>query len=134
MSEPGGLEDLARRAAEAATAAGAGDAEAWAEGSRSREVRVHAGEVASLTEASGSGVGIRAWIGGRTGYAYGTDLSDAGLAELAEAAAGAARVADEDENSAAPEPSGDAAEIPGLRNEGVASTETAEVIDLAKRV
>jgi PmbA protein len=137
MSEPeqsGDLGDLARRAAEAATAAGASDAEAWAEGSRSREVRVHAGEVESLTEASGRGVGIRAWIGTRTGYAYGTDLSDAGLTELAEAAVGAARVADEDENSAAPEPSGEAAEIPGLRDEGVASTETADVIDLAKRI
>jgi PmbA protein len=137
MSQPdqaAGLEDLARRAAEAATAAGAGDAEAWAEGSRSREVRVHAGEVESLTEASGSGVGIRAWIGARTGYAYGSDLSETGLMELAEAAVGAARVADEDENSAPPEPSGDASEIAGLRDEGVASTETAEVIDLAKRV
>jgi PmbA protein len=128
------LEDLAKRAAEAATAAGASDAEAWAEGGRSREVRVHAGEVESLTEASGRGVGVRAWIGTRTGYAYGTDLSDAGLAELAEAAVGAARVADEDENSAAPEPSGSPPEIPGLRDEGVASTETAEVIELAKRV
>jgi PmbA protein len=128
------LEDLAKRAAEAATAGGASDAEAWAEGGRSREVRVHAGEVESLTEASGRGVGVRAWIGTRTGYAYGTDLSDAGLAELAEAAVGAARVADEDENSAAPEPSGSPPEIPGLRDEGVASTETAEVIELAKRV
>src|SRR4051812_50006656 len=102
------LEDAARRAVEAATSAGASDAEAWSEGSRSREVRVHAGEVESLTEASGRGVGIRAWIGARTGYAYGTDLSEAGLAELAEAAVGAARVADEDESSAAPEPSGEA--------------------------
>ncbi len=136
MSEPAhqDLEDLARRAAEAATAAGATDAEAWGEGSRSREVRVHAGEVESLTEASGRGIGIRAWIGERAGYAYGTDLSDAGLTKVAEAAVGAARVADEDESSAAPEPSGDAAEIPGLHDEGVASTETAEVIDLAKRV
>ena len=137
MSEPGRsgeLGDLARRAAAGATAAGATDAEAWAEGSRSREVRVHAGEVESLTEASGRGVGVRAWIGARTGYAYGTDLSDSGLAELAEAAVGAARVADEDERSAAPEPSGDASEIPGLYDEGVASTETAEVIDLAKRI
>jgi PmbA protein len=131
MSE---LEDLARRAAEAATSAGATDAEAWAEGGRSREVRVHAGEVESLTEASGRGIGIRAWIGARTGYAYGTDLSDSGLADLAAAAVGAARVADEDESSAAPEPSGDAPEIPGLHDDGVASTETAEVIDLAKRV
>jgi PmbA protein len=128
------LEDLAGRAVEAATGAGAGDAEAWGVGSRSREVRVHGGEVESLTEASGRGLGIRAWIGHRTGYAYGTDLSDAGLSELAEAAVGAARVADEDENSAAPDPSGQAAEIPGLRDEGVASTETGEVIELAKRI
>ncbi|HEY6636733.1 MAG TPA: TldD/PmbA family protein [Solirubrobacterales bacterium] len=133
-SAPADLEELARRAAEAATAAGASDAEAWAEGSRSREVRVHAGEVESLTEASGRGVGIRAWIGARTGYAYGTDLSEAGLTELAGAAVGAARVADEDESSAAPESSGEATEIPGLHDEGVASTETAEVIDLAKRI
>jgi PmbA protein len=131
MSE---LEELAGRAAEAATSAGASDAEAWAEGGRSREVRVHAGEVESLTEASGRGVGIRAWIGARTGYAYGTDLSDAGLDELAQAAVGAARVADQDESSAAPEPAGEAEEIPGLRDEGVALTETAEVIELAKRI
>jgi PmbA protein len=128
------LDDLGRRAVEAAAAAGASDAEAWGEGSRSREVRVHDGEVESLTEASGRGVGIRAWIGHRTGYAYGTDLSDAGLTALAEAAVGAARVADEDENSAAPDPSGEPAEIPGLRDDGVVSTETGEVIDLAKRI
>jgi PmbA protein len=132
---PAELEEAARRAVEAATAAGATDAEAWSEGSQSREVRVHAGEVESLTEASGRGVGIRAWIGQRTGYAYGTDLSDSGLADLAEAAAGAARVADEDENSSAPDPSGDPIpEIEGLRDGAVAQTETAEVIDLAKRI
>ena len=45
-----------------------------------------------------------------------------------------ARVADEDEHSSAPEPSGTAAEIAGLRDEGVASTETSEVIDLAERI
>jgi PmbA protein len=130
-----GLEDAARRAVEAATAGGATDAEAWAEGSRSREVRVHDGEVESLTEASGRGVGVRAWIVSRAGYAYGTDLSDRGLAELAEAAVGAAQVADEDESSAAPEPAGEEpVQIEGLRDEGVAATETADVIDLAKRV
>jgi PmbA protein len=128
------LEDLARRAVEAATAAGATDAEAWGEGSQSREGRVHGGEVESLTEASGRGVGIRAWIGHRTGYAYGTDLSDTGLTELGEAAVGAARVSDEDENSAAPDPSGEAREIPVLRDDGVSSTETGEVIELAKRI
>src|SRR5262245_11682345 len=130
-----GLQEVATRAAEAATAAGASDTEAWAEGGRSREVRVHAGEVESLTEASGRGVGVRAWIGSRTGYAYGTDLSAGGLTDLATAAVGAARVADEDENSAAPEPARTSAPvIAGLHDDGVASTETAEVIELAKRV
>jgi PmbA protein len=129
------LEAAARRAVEAATAGGTSEAEAWAEGSRSREVRVHDGEVESLTEASGRGVGVRAWIGTRTGYAYGTDLSDAGLAGLAEAAVGAARVADEDESSAAPEPSEEPpSPIEGLRDEDVAGAGTAEVIDLAKRI
>lgn len=130
----GSLDDAARRAVEAATAAGASDAEAWAEGSRQREVRVHGGEVESLTEASGRGLGIRAWIGERTGYAYGTDLSEAGLAELAEAATGAARVADPDENSAAPDPAGKPTAIEGLRDAAVAATETSEVIELAKRI
>jgi PmbA protein len=129
------LEAAARRAVEVATAGGASEAEAWAEGSRSREVRVHDGEVESLTEASGRGVGVRAWIGARTGYAYGTDLSDAGLAGLAEAVVGAARVADEDESSVAPEPSEEPpSPIEGLRDEGVAGAGTAEVIDLAKRI
>jgi PmbA protein len=136
MSVGGGAElgEAAARAVEAAAATGASDAEAWAEGSRQREVRVHGGEVESLTEASGRGVGIRAWIGERTGYAYGTDLSEEGLGQLAEAAAGAARVADPDENAAAPEPAGEPAEIEGLRDEGVASTETAKVIEFAKRI
>jgi PmbA protein len=138
MSDPGSpaeLPEAARRAAEAATGAGASDAEAWAEGSRGREVRVHAGEVESLTEAAGRGVGVRAWIGGRTGYAYGTDLTDAGLEQLAEAAVGAARVADADENSAAPDAPGTApAAIEGLRDAAVAETPTADAIELAKRI
>jgi PmbA protein len=128
------LERAAVRTVDAARAAGASDGEAWAEGSREREVRVHAGEVESLTEASERGVGLRAWIGERSGYAYGTDLSDAGLRELAETATAAARVADADENAAAPQPAGEPAPIEGLRDEAVAATETAEVIELAKRI
>jgi PmbA protein len=132
--EAADLERYAERAVEAARSAGASDAEAWAEGSREREVRVHGGEVESLTEASGRGVGLRAWIGERSGYAYGTDLSDAGLGELAEEAAAAARVADSDENAAVPEPAGEPPEVEGLRDPAVAGTETAEVIELAKRI
>jgi PmbA protein len=133
-ASPPELGEVARRAVEAATAAGAEEAEAWAEGSRGREVRVHAGEVESLTEASERGVGIRAWIGKRSGYAFGTDLSDAGLREVATAAAAAARVADADEHSAPPDPAGEPEEVEGLRDEAVATTGTADVIELAQRV
>ena len=65
-------------AVEAALAAGAGDAEAYASRGSGREVRVHGGEVESLTAATQRGIGVRAWIGRRVGYAYGTDLSEAG--------------------------------------------------------
>ena len=41
-------------------------------------MRVHGGEIESLTAATQRGLGLRAWIGGRVGYAYGTDLGEAG--------------------------------------------------------
>ena len=86
------LEQAAARAVDAAIAAGASDAEAWAEEGVEREIRVYEGAVESLTDAASHGIGIRSFAGDRWGYAYGTDLSDAGLAALAEAAAGAAAV------------------------------------------
>ncbi len=95
--------EVARQAVEATIAAGAGDAEAYAVEDSGREVRVHGGEVESLTAATQRGVGVRAWIGRRVGYAYGTDLSVAGVSALAERAAEAARVADEDEYAGPPE-------------------------------
>ena len=55
--------------------AGATDAEAWVEEATSRRIRVYEGEVESLSDAGGRGVGVRAFVDGRSGYAYGTDLS-----------------------------------------------------------
>ena len=107
MSE---LSATARRAVEAAQAAGAGDAEAYASRDSGREVRVHGGEVESLTAATQSGIGVRAWIGHRVGYAFGTDLSEAGVAAIAARATEAAAVADEDQFASPPE----AAEIEPL--------------------
>src|SRR6185436_16389047 len=88
-----GLIDGARRAVEAALEAGASDAEAFASEDRGREVRVHGGEVESLTAATKRGFGIRAWVGTRAGYAYDTDLSSAGIAALAARAVEVVRVA-----------------------------------------
>jgi PmbA protein len=95
--------DQARRAVEATLAAGASDAEAYASEDSEREVRAHGGEVESLSAATKRGIGVRAWIGKRVGYAYGTDLSDSGIASLAQRAAEAARIADEDEFAGPPE-------------------------------
>lgn len=123
----------ARRAVEAALAAGAGDAEAYASHEDGRELRVHGGEVESLSAASQSGIGIRAWIEGRVGYAYGTDLSEAGVAAIAAAAAEAAGVSDPDEFAAPPEPA-PIESVAGLSDPSLAARSTAEVADLALTV
>jgi len=127
------LSAVARRAVEAATDAGAGDAEAYVSREGGRQVRVHGGEVESLTAATQSGVGIRAWSGHRVGYAYGTDLSDTGVAAIAARAAEAAAVADEDEFAAPPRPA-EIEAVPGLSDPSIAEWETARVADLALTV
>jgi PmbA protein len=127
------LSATARRAVEAATDAGAGDAEAYVSRESGREVRVHGGEVESLTAATQSGVGVRAWNGRRVGYAYGTDFSEAGVAAVAARAAEAASVADEDEHAAPPQPAEFEA-LPGLSDPSVAEWETQRVADLALAV
>jgi PmbA protein len=136
MGDSGGvtpLEDAARRAVEAAIGAGASDADAWAEESASRRVRVYDGEVESLSDAGGRGIGVRAFAGSRWGYAYGTDLSDAGIAETAAAAREAAEVADEDEYAALPDEAG-TSDVNGLASSEFADWSTERVVELALEV
>jgi len=128
------LPAAAARAVEAALAAGAADAEAFALQDDGREVRVHGGEVESLTAATERGVGVRAWIGGRVGYAYGTDLSEQGLATVGGRAAEGAAVADEDEFAAPPRPEGQPPRLDGLTDPSVSDWETARVVELALAV
>src|SRR4051812_1395335 len=130
---PMSLEDTAGRAVEAALAAGAGDAEAWAEETVSRHVRVYEGAVESLSDAGGRGIGLRAFENGRAGYAYGTDLSDEGVAELARAARGAAEVVDSDEFGGLPEEFG-ASTVQGLHSPALAGWSTERKVDLALAV
>jgi PmbA protein len=94
----------ARQAVERALAAGASDAEAYASEDAGREIRAHGGEIESLTAATQRGIGVRAWIGHQVGYAFGTDLSEAGIAAISARAAEAARAADEDEFTGPAEP------------------------------
>ena len=127
------LEQSAERAVEAALAAGASDADAWVEESTSRRVRVYAGEVESLSDAGAHGVGVRAFAGHRAGYAYGTDLSDDGVAEVARAAREAAELADEDEYEGLPDETG-SSDVDGLASPDFGGWTTERVVALALEV
>lgn len=126
--------DLAKRAVETAVADGADDAEAYATEERRREVRVYDGRTESLTAASQRGVGIRAWIGSRVGYGFGTDLSPEGLAQIARRAVGAARVADPDGFAGPPTPAGEPPAVDGLSDPSVGQWDTADAVELALSV
>ncbi len=128
------LERVSGEAVEAALGAGAGDAEAYVEDSTGLEVRVFEGEVESLTEAGGRGLGVRVWIDGRVGYAYGIDLSEDGVAQIAAGAVEVARVADADEFAAAPEPAGRPEPIAGLADPEAAEWTTERKVALAKDI
>jgi len=130
MSE---LSATAAGAVEAALAAGAGAAEAYVSRDSGREVRVHGGEVESLTAATQSGVGVRAWIGHRAGYAYGTELSAAGVEAIAARAAEAAAVADEDEAAGPPRPAPIEA-LPGLSDPSFEFWSSGQAAELALAV
>jgi PmbA protein len=129
----GELEDAAGRAVEAALGAGASDAEAWAERTVSRHVRVYEGEVESLSDAGGRGVGVRCFAGERAGYAYGTDLGEEGVEALARDAFAAAAVADPDEHGGLPEEFG-AAELDGLASPALAGWSTERKVELALEI
>jgi PmbA protein len=125
----GQLESAARRALAAAMDAGADDAEAWAEESTSREIRVYDGEVESLSDAGGLGVGVRAFADGRSGYVYGTDLSDEGLRAVGRAAHEMAAIADPDEHSGLPDECG-ATPVEGLESAELGRWSTARKVEL----
>jgi PmbA protein len=118
---------------DAALAAGASDAEAWVEDTRTRQIRTYEGAVESLSDAGARGIGLRAFAGARSGYAYGTDLSDDGIADLGRAAHAAAAVADADEHAGLPDENG-TAEVPGLHSPELAGWSTERKVELALEV
>ena len=127
------LEQAATAALEAAEAAGATDAEAWAEERQGLEVRVYQEAVESLTDAGGRGLGLRVFVDGRAGYAYGTDLSDEGLRALAQTAHAGAAAADTDEYGGLPDAFGDT-EVEGLHSPAIEDWSTERKVELATAV
>ncbi len=128
------LAEHAAAAVERAGAAGADAAEAYATEAETREVRVHGGEVESLTAATQRGLGLRVWIGGRVGYGFGTELSVAGAGAIAARAVEAARVADEDEFAAPGVDTGVPPPLDGLSDPTQGEWSPARIAELALAV
>jgi PmbA protein len=76
---------------------------------------------------------VRAFSEGRSGYAYGTDLRDEAVAELARSAFAAAEVADPDEHEGLPEECA-SAEVEGLASQEMAAWSTDRKLELALEV
>ena len=125
------LAELAGRAVELTIAAGADHAEAYVAEETRREVRAHGGEVESLAAATQRGVGVRAWIGVRVGYSFGSGFEATGVEAIAVRAAGNARIADEDEFAGPPTPAGQVPSIPGLSDPAMGEWQVARLVELA---
>jgi PmbA protein len=127
------LEGIAVRAVDGTLGAGAEEAEAWCEEATSRQIRVYEGGVESLSDAGGRGLGVRAFADGRSGYAYGTDLTDAGIAAICAAASASAGLADPDEHDGLPDECG-SAQVGELESAELRRWATERKIDLALEI
>ena len=82
--------DVLERVLAGATKTGAEFAEVYAEDKRSTSAGLDDGRIEQVTSGRDRGAGIRVIAGDTTGFAYTSDLSEAGLSAAAGAAAAAA--------------------------------------------
>jgi PmbA protein len=93
-------------------------------------VRAYDGEVESLSNARTRGIGVRVIAGGRVGYAYTADLSDAALADALESARSNATVASADDANVLPA-GGALEDLPGLYDAAFEEVPTSRKVELA---
>ncbi|MCA9903105.1 MAG: TldD/PmbA family protein [Anaerolineae bacterium] len=98
------------------------------------QIKVSQGEVEQLSQSSSRGLGVRVIEKGRTGYAYTSDFSDAGIARTWRAARDLARVATADEYRGLPESSVVPDDNLEIWDQRLASVPTTDKIELLKRV
>ena len=97
------LESLAADVVALAMKAGASDAEAVAREGDEFSVNVRMGEVETLKESGSRGLGLRVFLGKRSGSASTSDLTAEGIRQLVEGALALARVTEEDPFTGLPE-------------------------------
>ena len=129
------LESLAADVVALAMKAGASDAEAVAREGDEFSVNVRMGEVETLKESGSRGLGLRVFLGRRSGSASTSDLTAEGIRQLVEGALALARVTEEDPFAGLPE-TGEFGAIQGdlhLYYDDVYSLGGAERIEWARR-
>ncbi len=123
------LLDLAQGIAERAEAGE--DVEAFLTHRREFSVKVHGGDIESLTSAEPRGAGARVVKGNRVGFAYTSDLSDDGLATLVSSARENAAHTTEDDAVALPAVGGGGSDIPDLVDSAQADVAPDEKVSFA---
>ena len=128
MAERLDLPDLARAALSGAR--DGEEVEAYAGSSRKAEVRARRGEVDALSASESRGVGVRVVVGGRLGYAWAADPSEAEARELLEAARAGAEHSTPDDANGLPD-AAPAEDVPGLYRPAVAQLASEDKVALA---
>jgi PmbA protein len=98
------LESLAADVVASAMKAGASDAEVVVREGDEFSVTVRMGEVETLKESGSRGLGLRAFLGKRTGSASTSDLTPDGIRQLVDGAMALAKITEEDSFMGLPEP------------------------------
>jgi PmbA protein len=99
-----GLEAIAAEAVERARRAGADQAEACVESSRSFSVEVNGGKIETLKQSATRGLGLRVIVGGAVGFVSSNDLGGERMEDLARRAVALARLSTPDPANALPTP------------------------------
>jgi PmbA protein len=129
------LESLVSNVVALAVKAGASDAEAAAREGDEFSVNVRMGEVETLKESGSRGLGLRVFLGTRSGSATTSDLTADGIRQLVDGAMALAQVTEEDPFSGLPDASefGSAGGDLHLYFDDVYSLSAAERIEWARR-
>jgi PmbA protein len=111
-----GLEAIAAEAVERARRAGADQAEACVESSRSFSVEVNGGKVETLKQSATRGLGLRVIVGGAVGFVSSNDLGGERIDDLARRAVALARLSTPDPANAlaTPAEAGEPRAVAGL--------------------
>ncbi len=125
--------DVAKKALEHAALTGVDQAETFALDTRSTRIRIYQQEVEELGSSTGTGVGIRVFMGDSVGYAYTSEISDDALAATARAAAENAEVTAGDKFMGLPRPAQTFPEL-DLFSEKLDQVPLARKIELAKEM